>query len=279
MDPLHHFTWIILAPALVAGVFALPALLPGTPGVWAARLLLPVGLGLGYVAGFVGFHGRLFLPPRLSFHWLPVIALAASAFAVLIAWAGSRRWLVPASLSVLGLLMVAGLVPGRLANPGAVAAVLVLPLLQGGIMLWAPRHPSAMKLGLWAWVIFSFSGVALLLGATARLAQLSGLVPCAVLPVMLMLFRRRDLVPAEPLIPFLVSLHGASLLIGWMHASLPAAAMALLMASPAALAVERIPFIARRGRVVRACALAGALVLMGGGAVAVCLAGADFPTG
>lgn len=161
----------------------------------------------------------------------------------------------------------------------ALVAALLLPLGHGVVASLAPRRPSVPMLMLWAWLAFSFSGAALLLSGTARMAQLSGLIPCALLPLIALSLWRRGLLSPPALLPLLVAIHAAGLLIGWIHASLPAAAMLLLLASPAALALDRIRPIAALPPWVGACAVAAAVILIGGLAVLICLLSVDVYMG
>lgn len=279
MDIGHHLTWIVAAPALVAGVLALPVLfLPARWGRVAGAIIL-LALAVGYTVGFYGFHGRFLFPPRLSFHWLPILALGGGVLGGILALsARGGPWALAALIPLVGI-MAHGLVPAGPGRPMALVAALLLPLGHGVVASLAPRRPSVPMLMLWAWLAFSFSGAALLLSGTARMAQLSGLIPCALLPLIALSLWRRGLLSPPALLPLLVAIHAAGLLIGWIHASLPAAAMLLLLASPAALALDRIRPIAALPPWVGACAVAAAVILIGGLAVLICLLSVDVYMG
>ncbi|MCC5877958.1 MAG: hypothetical protein JJU11_17205, partial [Candidatus Sumerlaeia bacterium] len=181
-------------------------------------------LAVAFALGFYGFHGRLLFPPRLTFHWLPIIAMAGALAAVAPLFASDRGkvghlifLVVLAIPSVVGAI---GSLPRAMMSPVLVGGVILLPflLIIPARMAGERLHPGAVLA--WAFVAFSMTGLCLLLSGTARMGQLSGIIPSMILAMGWLAYVRPQLMNPAALLVFLLPLYVAFLVIGAHSVSL-----------------------------------------------------------
>lgn len=267
MDQGHHLIWIVTVPALVAGAASVLWLFAGRYWGTTAGLVL---LAVGFAVGFYGFHGGLLLPPRLTFHWLPIVAAAAALSAVMLRFPSTCgrlcRFGFPAALAISSIVAAIGSLPQSMMTPLHIAGVFLLPflLVLPARMAGDRLHPGSVLA--WAFMAFSMAGACLLLSGTARMGQLSGIVPSMILALGWLAWVRPGNMDAQALLLFFVPLYVAFLVVGTHSVSLSPVRFAFLAPTALAMGAARLPWKGTSHPMV-VLALAGAI-----GGVAVFLA-------
>lgn len=244
MDVGHHLLWIVTVPALTAGTGGVLWVLLKRYHQTLARPIIPIMMGVGFLVAFYGFHDRLFIPPRLTFHWLPIVALAASLAACLYlipvirkipAWVGYYGCLLP-----LAILAAYGSLPSSLMTSLPIMGAILLPLLMAGVIDLAGPGLRQTSVPVWAFVAFSATGICLLFFGSARMAQLSGIIPCMILGVSWILWKYPDVLPSRAWTILILPVFGSFLIIGTHSVSLSPIVLLLLAGSAGSLGLARL---------------------------------------
>ena len=270
MDPAQAALYAVAVPAAVAAavLLALRALRKGRAGAWGAG----PAIAAGFVAGFVGIAGMPALPPKETWHWLPLLAAAAAvvgciepsvpelprrllrvllfvAAIVVTSLPAQRTSFASVGIAVAGLLAAHGLESlGRLG--GARAALLPVCIAAAG---------AAIALALFA----GFAVLGMVCGAL-----------CAAAAACLVLAGRVPADARDAVLPATVVL-AASCVAGAQLTDLPVSSAFLLAATPLC-GLLTVRLLSRRGADLRLVlrAAGGAVIAAG---IAVALAAAKSP--
>jgi len=232
----------VLPPAFVAALLLAPLLWGGGRGSLAAALRV-LALAGAFVAGQIVLFGVPPLPPPEAWQWLPWLALAGAAVAIL----GEVPAAVPAPLRGLLRLLTVAAAARLLVAPylewlgwedgGALLRVGLLAVLWAGLWLamdrLARRRPGP-ALPLAFTLAASATSILTLLAGGARLGQLGGVLATAAGVATAVSWLRPGLSWARGGMAVPVLLHGALVLLGWLALApdLPGVAALLLGLAP-----------------------------------------------
>jgi len=243
---------------LVKGVF-LPAIVTALvllPAAWArarARWVGPIALGAGFVAGFVACAGKFPLAPAQHWEWLLWLVAICAAVGALLA---VER--IPRALRVgLVVLTIAGFA-WRIVPPFASLADtrLAWQLLAGGmfaacwlIPVWASARMGP-RTGVLVWLLAAAGlAVVLVLGHSARFAQLAGVLAATCGVAMVAVLWRPEFRPAIPAGPVAAGVCVSLALLAMFYdaSDVPRAAFILSGVAPAGVGLTRLLGVERIG--------------------------------
>ncbi|HKE01255.1 MAG TPA: hypothetical protein VKE69_09615, partial [Planctomycetota bacterium] len=227
MDPTQALLFGVALPAAVAGVALLVA------GVTRLRFLAAAAVALAFAAAFVEIVGRPSFPPKESTHWLPWVAAAAVA-AALLEPSPLLGKAVRAIACVAVPVVFLSRLPGSWTEPTRV--VWAAALVGGTAVVWLSLDglaraaaPSAMLAA--TWIVAAASAVAIGLSGSAVLGQLAGAVAAALGAALVLCVWKPASAVAPGVVPAVALLLPALWICGRFFAELPLSAMACLAAS------------------------------------------------
>jgi len=248
MHPKEALGFGVLLPAVMAALVLLPLRLRPSMGDRTARLLGGFAIASGFLAGYIGL-GFAPLKPDDAWNWLPWLGLGAAVAGLI-----DHPWWLAALVRLAGAALAAWLlVPGwESADLWRLDARVLLGLMV--FLVWSTDRPLA-KAANRLWLILLLLATAagttvLMLGGSAKLAQLAGVLSATVLAANLIM-------PSGPTPPPGILPVAAILLPGLMasglfdtHSAVPRAsyflpAFVLLLLDNAALvpAESRVRFV------------------------------------
>lgn len=245
MPDISFFVPLFVQSALVPFGVALAVLV-------VARIAQPgaIGPALAVAAGFLGtyfaaLHAQWSPLPKLALDWLPWIAVAGTAGAVLAERIGRAGLRIVARLA-LALAAGAVVVWPALAGLGLPQALLIAAVTGSVVCtVWSALAQAAASRPTPPWllaVVAGGAGVALMLDSSQSLGQLSGGLAAALAACALLGLRRSAFSPAAA--GSAVLLLGALLANAYVYAGFPLAYIALLvaglLADPAVAALNRL---------------------------------------
>jgi hypothetical protein len=179
MHPKEAIGLGVLLPAVVAAVLLLPLRLRSSMADRTARLLGGLAIALGFLAGYIGL-GFAPLKPDDAWNWLPWLGLGAAIAGVI-----DRPWWLAALVRLAGAALAAWLLVPRWesADLWRLDARVLLGLMA--FLVWSTDRQlpnAADRLWLFLLLLATAAGAAvLMLGASAKLAQLAGVLAATVL--------------------------------------------------------------------------------------------------
>lgn len=204
-----------------------------------------LALGAGAIVGVLGAYGFDAVWPKRAEHWLLWIALGAGIAGAVDALPACQwwvRWPMRVGVSVAAFAVILKpMIDNQWSSPEAAAHVIGYTVAACG--LWfalagnAAQNNDAPRAWIMILLIAAVAGLQLVAGSSIVMAQLTGAVACAALPLLLMAWWTRTWSGANGGVGPMVLLIGSLLLIGVhygdmqpLHAAL--AALAVLPASP-----------------------------------------------
>ena len=256
----------------------------GSPGGRRGRWGVAVGLGLGFLAGYVGILGWPTFPTLDSTVWVAWLALMATVLGVVESTLDLPRW---SRWTIRGLFvaLILGLVLRSKVENGWTAIESAAWL--GGLEMiflasWWNLEEQAERLTGPGWVVpmgLVSAGWAVVqtLGAGASAGQLNGVLASAFLGALLTTGLRPGLALARGGPPVALTVLAGLGLTGYFYAEVPAVSAILLTLAPWAPWVDRIGFIRRRSYWTRASVRFLVVLLIVGVAAFTAESGASTP--
>ena len=238
---------------------------------WAGAIALPGA----YLAGHVFIAGWPSWPAIEASEWLVYFAAAAMVVGVVDS-APSTRWWIRWPLRVALSLAVVWLLSGSMREyrwDSRESAVWLLGLTAAMVLVWATVAVGAARnwglaVAVQLVVIVGATSIVLGLSASAKLAQLCGVLAASVAAMAPFLLRSRRGSPLSGAVPAIVFLWTGLLMIGYFYAEVPATSAVLLAAAPLAVWAAMIPATQRLAHWMPATIAIGLAALIAGAAVA-----------
>jgi hypothetical protein len=205
----------------------------------AQRVLIPLAVGLGYIAGHLFITGRFSFPPADTTNWLPFFALAGAVIGAVFATVRMPSWarlllFVAVCAGALRLLLKPKFQYGWSLGQGwiwVMALALGIVLLAIILDALAGRPAPAVALPFFLLLVCGATFGALMLSGSMLLGQFATVLAAAIFGTLLLTLRKVPLGPA--IAPIVSLLLGALLISGYFFAELPAASAVLLGVAPA----------------------------------------------